>query len=75
MISSMQGMVWNEIEYGIERNRNFGMEYGRCQSDMELKISKMDWKTMFRTSIPIRYEISLVAFTEKYIQIVTTKNM
>ena len=25
-------MVWNRIEDGMERNRNFGMEYGRCQN-------------------------------------------
>ena len=32
-------------------NGNFGNEYGRCQNGMERKISRMEWKTIFHTSI------------------------
>ena len=48
-------MVWNGMENGIEWNGNFGMEYGRCQNGMEWKISRIEWKTIFHTSIPIPY--------------------
>ena len=44
-------MVWNGMENGMEWNGNFGMEYGRCQNGMEWKISRMEWKTIFHTSI------------------------
>ena len=30
-----QGMVWNGMEWKMEWNGNFGMEYGRCQNGME----------------------------------------
>ena len=40
-----QGIVWK-----MEWNGNFGMEYGRCQNGMELKISRMEWKTILHTS-------------------------
>ena len=50
----------------MEWNGNFGMEYGRCQNGMEWKISRMEWKTIFHTSIPIPYYISCIVFTEKY---------
>ena len=56
-------------------NGNFGMDYGRSQNGMEWKISKMEWKTIFHTSIQISYQISLMVFTEKYLRIVITKNM
>ena len=29
------------------------MEYGRCQNGMKGKISRMEWKTIFHTSISI----------------------
>ena len=48
-------MVWNGMENGMEWNGNFGMDYGRCQNGMEWKISRMEWKTIFHTSIPIPY--------------------
>ena len=60
-------MEWNEMENGMEWNGNFGMKYGRCQNGMEWKISRMEWKTIFHTSIPIPYLISCIVFTEKYI--------
>ena len=41
--------------HGMEWNGNFGMECGRCQNGMEWKISRMKWKTIFHTSIPIPY--------------------
>ena len=47
----VQGMVWNGMENGMEWNGNFGMEDAR----MEWKISRMEWKTIFHTSIPIPY--------------------
>ena len=53
--------------HGMEWNVNFGMEYGRCQNGMEWKISRMEWKTIFHTSIPIPYYILCIVFTEKYI--------
>ena len=37
------------------------MEYGRCQNGMEWKISRMEWKTIFHTSI---LDLCIV-FTEK----------
>ena len=43
------------MEWKMEWNENFGMEYGRCQNGMEWKISRMEWKTIFHTSIPIPY--------------------
>ena len=63
------------MENEMEWNGNFGMEYGRCQNGMKWKISRMEWKTIFHTSIPIPYEISLMAFTEKFIRIEITKNI
>ena len=39
-------MEWNGQKDGMEWNRNFGMEYGRCQNGMECKISRMEWKTI-----------------------------
>ena len=45
--------AWYGMENGMERNGNFGMEYGRCQNRMEWKISRMEWKAIFHTSIPI----------------------
>ena len=60
------GMAWNGMDDVMEWNGNFGMEYGRCQNGME---------TIFHTSIPISYQISLMAFTEKYVWIVVIKNM
>ena len=65
----MKDAKWNEME------RNFGMEYGRCQNGMEWKISRMEWKIIFHTSIPIPHWISLMAFTEKCIRKTITKNM
>ena len=53
--------------HGMEWNGNFGMEYRRCQNGMEWKISRMEWKTIFHTSIPIPYKILCIVFTEKYI--------
>ena len=42
------------MEWKMEWNGNFGMEYGRCQNGMEWKISRMEWKTTFHTSIQAR---------------------
>ena len=39
--------------HGMEWNGNLGMECGRCQNGMEWKISRIEWKTIFHTSIPI----------------------
>ena len=36
--------------YGMEKNVNFGMEYGKCQKWMDWKISRMEWKTIFHTN-------------------------
>ena len=47
--------AWYGMENEMEWNGNFGMEYGRCQNGMEWKISRMEWKTIFHTSIPIPY--------------------
>ena len=55
-------MEWNE-----KWNGNFGMEYGKCQNGMEWKISRMECKTIFQTSILIPYYILCIVFTEKYI--------
>ena len=63
------------MENGIEWKGNFGPKYGRCQNGMEWKISRMEWKTIFRTFIPISYKISLIASAERYIRIVITTNM
>ena len=52
-------MVWNGTEISV-----WNMEDAR-----------MEWKTIFHTSIPIPYWISLMVFTEKYMQIVITKNI
>ena len=49
---------WNGTEISI-----WNMEDAR----MEWKISKMEWKTIFHTSIPIPYCILWIVFTEKYI--------
>ena len=57
--------AWHEMEWKMEWNGNFGMEYGRCQNEMEWKISRMEWKTIFHTSIPIPYQISCIVFAEK----------
>ena len=46
---------WNGTEISV-----WNMEDAR----MEWKISRMEWKTIFRTSIPIPYQISCVVFTE-----------
>ena len=46
---------WYGMEWKMEWNGNFGMEYGRCQNGMEWKISRMIWKTIFHTSIPISH--------------------
>ena len=43
------------MEWKMEWNGNFGMEYGRCQNGMEWKILRMEWKTIFHTSIPIPF--------------------
>ena len=40
------------MEWQMEWNWNFGMEYGRYQNGMEWKILRMEWKTIFHTSIP-----------------------
>ena len=61
MRTTGHGMEWNG-----KWNGNFGMEYGRCQNEMEWKIFKMEWKTIFHTFIPIPYKISFIVFTEKY---------
>ena len=61
-----QGIVWNGMENGMEWNGNFGMEYGRCQNGMEWKISRMERKTIFHTSLSIPYLISCSVFTQKY---------
>ena len=50
-------MEWSGMENGMEWNGNFGKEYGRCQNGMEWKISRMEWKTILYTSIPIPYYI------------------
>ena len=47
--------AWYGMENGMEWNGNFDMEYGRCQDGMEWKISRMKWKTIFHTSIPIPF--------------------
>ena len=57
-----QGMEWNGMENEMEWNGNFGKEYGRCQNGMEWKISRMEWKTIFHTSIPIPYKNSCIVF-------------
>ena len=59
-------MEWNGMENGMEWNGNFGMEYGRCQNGMEWKISRMERKTIFHTSLSIPYLISCSVFTQKY---------
>ena len=64
----------------MEWNENFGIEYERYQNRMEWKISRMEWMTIFHTSIPNPYYISFMAFAEKYnyitgIPIVITTNM
>ena len=43
------------MEWKMEWNGNFGVECGRCQNGMEWKISRMEWKTIFHTSIAISY--------------------
>ena len=37
------------LRHDMEWNRNFGMEYGRCQNGMEWKTLRMEWKTIFHT--------------------------
>ena len=37
--------------YGMKRK----FRYGICQNGMKWKISRMEWKTIFHTSIPIPY--------------------
>ena len=32
------------MENGMEWNRNFGVEYRRCQNGMEWKILRMEWR-------------------------------
>ena len=56
-------MEWNRKSNGMERK----FRYGRCQNGMERKISRMEWKTIFHTFIPISYKILCIIFTEKYI--------
>ena len=55
----------------MERNgKRNGMEIAVWKMEdarMEWKISKMEWKTIFHTSIPIPYLLSRIVFTEKYI--------
>ena len=43
------------MEWKMKWNGNFGLEYGRCHNGMERKISRMEWKTIFHTFIPIPY--------------------
>ena len=50
------------------------MEYEKCQNETEWKISRKEWKAIFHASIPIPYEILLMAFTEKYTLIMITEN-
>ena len=52
------GMEWNGTDISV-----WNMEDAR----MEWKISRMEWKTTFHTSIPFPYQISCIVFTEKYI--------
>ena len=44
------------------QSRNFGMEYGRCQNEMEWKISRIEWKKIFHTSMLIAHK----ARTQKF---------
>ena len=62
--------VWYGMEWKMEWKGIFGMEYGRCQNGMEWKISRMEWKTIFHTSIPIPYWILHMAFTDECIRVV-----
>ena len=65
--------MWYGMENGMERKFRNGVE--RCHYGIEWKISRMDWKTIFHTSIPIPSQTSLMAFPEKHIRIVITKDM
>ena len=42
------------------------MEYQRCQNEMKLKISRIKWKTILHTSIPISFQFLCIAYTEKH---------
>ena len=83
VLSPRLGLVWNVIENGMKGNGNFGMKYGRCQNGMEWKISRMEWNGRFqewngRQSSLLHTNstlISIMAFTEKYVRRVTTKNI
>ena len=55
------------LRHNMEWNRNFGMEYGKCQNGMEWKTLRMEWKTIFHTFmlIPKVVIISLKLFHRK----------
>ena len=55
--------AWCGMEWKMEWNGNFCMDYGRCQNEMELKISRMEWKTIFYISIPVH-----IRFCTLYLQ-------
>ena len=49
----------------MEWNKNFGMEYERCQNGMEWKISRTEWKAIFHTN-SILYFVHCI-YRKKYI--------
>ena len=64
--TAAQGMLWNEMENGMEWKENFGMEYGRCLewNQMEdLKIGLEDGLPYFHTNYidsPIRQNLQQI---------------
>ena len=59
-------MVSSGMEWKMEWNGNFGMKHGRCQNEMEWKISKS-----MKDNLPYFHTNSILdfvqLFTEKYI--------
>ena len=58
-MTSFSCRAWYGMEDGIKWNRNFGMEYGRCQNRMEWKILRMEWKAIFHTNSMLDFAHSI----------------
>ena len=64
------------MEWKIEWNRNFGMEYGRCQNGMEWKKFKNEMEDNlpdFQINFTLDFDHGILQ--KKYIWIMITKNM
>ena len=63
---SLNNQTGHGMKWKMEWNGN--LEWNMEDAKMEWNgISKMEWKTIFHTFIPIPYWISCIVFTEKYI--------